>query len=51
MVGGREYISISRIDLELIQAMLHHLSGGAVHRVCATQVDMQLPSAEGCGLA
>ena len=48
---GLEYIYISRIDLELIQAMLNHLSGGATCRVCAALVDTQLPSARACVLA
>ena len=47
---GGEYIYISRIDLEFIQAMLLHLSGGAVLRVCPALVHRQLPSAKGRGL-
>ena len=49
--GLGEYIYISRIDLELIQAMLHHLKVVAVFRVSAPPVGMQLPSARGRGLA
>ena len=36
-----EYIYISRIDLELTQAMLLHLFGGAVRRVCPSPVERQ----------
>ena len=39
-VGG-EYIYITRIDLELIQAVLKCLSGGVFHRVCAALVVTQ----------
>ena len=49
--GGVEYSYIPRIDLELIQAMLHHLRGGTACRVCAAPVDTQLPRARGRGLA
>ena len=45
IADGGEYIYIFRIDLELIQAMLHRLWGVAVYRVCATPKDTQLPSA------
>ena len=37
-----EYIYISRIDLELTQAMLLHLFGGAIRRVCPSPVERQL---------
>ena len=50
-MGGGEYSCISRIDLELIQAMLRCWSGGAVRRVGAPRVGKQLPSARGRGLA
>ena len=47
MGRGGEYIYISRIDLELIQPMLQHWSGGAVHRVCPAPVDTQVPVPRG----
>ena len=49
--GGVEYIYISRVDLEIIQAMLHRLLGVAVCRIWAHLVATQLPRARGRGLA